>query len=192
MAGHKRQWLRPLKLREYYVDAYVPNLRDAQHQLYWAVVDGKLRARHKGRILTSEEANALHVSEFLGGRVFKRWSDCPTELYALPADIELSVEDAERIWGDLSLMARGRVAAVASVVLEVAGPGRKAGEHTPKRQMCDAATTILSSGDVPRGHGRVAKIARRVREKFPQWPGNTIERYIRLTVRDWERNNPDK
>jgi hypothetical protein len=88
---YKRQWLRPLKLREYYVDPFVRDVRDAEYQLYWAVVEGNIRARHKGKTMTREEAYMLRE---------KRWSDAEGGSYQLPADIELSVEDAERIWGD--------------------------------------------------------------------------------------------
>jgi hypothetical protein len=81
-----------MKLREYYVDQFVSNVRDAEHQLYWAVVEGNIRARHSGRLLTPEEAYALRE---------KRWS--PVDLYALPPDLELSVEDAKRIWMEVTL-----------------------------------------------------------------------------------------
>jgi hypothetical protein len=91
---YKRQWLRPLKLREYYVDPFVPDVRNAEYQLYWAVVEGNIRAKHKGKILTREEADALRE---------KRWSNAEGDLYQLPADIELSVEDAEHIWGGAQL-----------------------------------------------------------------------------------------
>jgi hypothetical protein len=43
-----------------------------------------------GQLMTSEEVPALCE---------KRWSDAKGDLYALPADIELSEEDAKRIWG---------------------------------------------------------------------------------------------
>src|SRR5262249_26537547 len=80
---YTRQWLRPLKLREYYVDPFVPDVRDAEYQLYWAVVEGNIRARHKGKTMTREEAYMLRE---------KRWSDAEGVSYQLPADIELSVE----------------------------------------------------------------------------------------------------
>jgi hypothetical protein len=91
---YTRQWLRPMKLREYYVDLFVPNVRDAEHQLYWAVVEGNIRARHSGHLLTPEEAYALRE---------KRWSLVEGDLYALPPDLELSVEDAKRIWMEVAL-----------------------------------------------------------------------------------------
>jgi hypothetical protein len=86
---YTRHWLRPSKLREYYVDPYVRGVRDAEYQLYWAVVEGNVRARLNGRLLTSKETHALRD---------KRWSDAEDDIYALPPDIELSVEDAKRIW----------------------------------------------------------------------------------------------
>jgi hypothetical protein len=88
---HKRRWLRPSKLREYYIP--IQNVGTAAYQLYWAVIDGDLRVRRNGRILTKQEAYAL--SE-------RRWSDEECDTYALPADIDLSVEDAERIWSQQS------------------------------------------------------------------------------------------
>jgi hypothetical protein len=91
---YARQWLRPLKLREYYIDPFVPDVRDAEYQLYWSVVEGNVRARHKGRLLTQDEAYALRE---------KHWSDAEDDPYALPFDIELSVEDAERVWGSSQL-----------------------------------------------------------------------------------------
>jgi hypothetical protein len=91
---YKRQWLRPLKLREYCVDPFVRDVRNAEYQLYWAVVEGNIRAKHNGKTLTPEEAYALRE---------KRWSNAEGDLYQLPADIELSVEDAEHIWGGAQL-----------------------------------------------------------------------------------------
>jgi hypothetical protein len=89
MSRYKRQWLSPMKLREYYVNQFVPNVRDAEYQLFWAVVNRDIRARHSGRLLTPEEANALCK---------KSWSSVEGDIYALPPDLELSVEDAEHIW----------------------------------------------------------------------------------------------
>jgi hypothetical protein len=91
---YTRQWLRPMKLRESYIDQFVSDVRDAEYQLYWAVVDGNIRARHGGRLLTPEEAYALRE---------KSWSSVEGDLYALPPDIELSVEDAKHIWMEVAL-----------------------------------------------------------------------------------------
>jgi hypothetical protein len=58
-------------------------VQDKQQHIFRAVIDGTIRARHDGRILTTEEAAALGKT---------RWD---TEYsYALPPDIQLSVEDA--------------------------------------------------------------------------------------------------
>ena len=81
----KSGWLRPYKLEEN-LNVYL-TLDEAARQLYRAVVDGRVRARYRGRILGPKWLRC--ISE-------KKWH--PTEDYALPADIELSVEDAERIW----------------------------------------------------------------------------------------------
>jgi hypothetical protein len=83
-----------MKLREYYVDQFVSNVKDAEYQLYWAVVDGNIRARHGGRLLTPEEVYALRN---------KSWSSVEGDLYALPPDLELSVEDAKHIWMEVAL-----------------------------------------------------------------------------------------
>jgi hypothetical protein len=91
---YTRQWLRPMKLRESYVDQFVSDVREAEYQLFWAVVDGNIRARHGGRLLTPEEAYALRE---------KSWSSVEGDLYALPPDIELSVEDAKHIWMEVAL-----------------------------------------------------------------------------------------
>jgi hypothetical protein len=83
-----------MKLRESYVDQFVSDVRAAEYQLFWAVVDGNIRARHGGRLLTPEEAYALRE---------KSWSSVEGDLYALPPDIELSVEDAKHIWMEVAL-----------------------------------------------------------------------------------------
>ena len=93
MSRYKRQWLSPMKLREYYVNQFVPNVRDAEYQLFWAVVNGDIRARHSGRLLTPEEASALCK---------KSWSSVEGDIYALPPDLELSVEDAKHIWMEVA------------------------------------------------------------------------------------------
>ncbi len=45
---------------------------------------------HKGKIFTKEQAAALARNS---------WSADPNEHFGLPADIVLSVDDAERMWG---------------------------------------------------------------------------------------------
>jgi hypothetical protein len=87
VAGYTRKWIRPSKLYDYYVRPFADNSQAAQYELYWAVVEGKVRARCRGLILTPKDLYRLRQ---------KRWSD--TDPNALPPNIELSVEDAVQIW----------------------------------------------------------------------------------------------
>jgi hypothetical protein len=48
------KWLRPLKLREYFVDHSVDDAMHAEKKLYLAVVCGEVRARRNGRLLGPE------------------------------------------------------------------------------------------------------------------------------------------
>ena len=80
-------WLRPLKLLEYYVDHGFANVREAERELFAAVVSGEVRARRKGIVLGPQwrkQIANLRVDD--------------TNPFALPPDIELSIEDAKRIW----------------------------------------------------------------------------------------------
>ena len=83
------EWLRPLKLREYYMDHYFDDVMEAERQLYFAVIGGKVRARSKGRVLGPEWLTQLSKMKFHD-----------TDAFALPPDLEVSVEDAKRIWGE--------------------------------------------------------------------------------------------
>jgi hypothetical protein len=77
-------WISPRILRKYYADFLLPDtVQDKQQQIFRAVIDGTIRAKHNGRILTTEEAAALGKT---------RWDI--ENSYALPPDIQLSVEDA--------------------------------------------------------------------------------------------------
>ncbi len=82
------EWLRPLKLREYYVDSAVRTVEDAERQLWVAVILGDVRARSGGVEYGPEWRKQLAYMTFD--------KDNP---FALPPDIELSVEDARRKWG---------------------------------------------------------------------------------------------
>ena len=77
-------WISPRILRKYYADFLLPDtVQDKQQHIFRAVINGTIRAKHNGRILTTEEAAALGKT---------RWDmECS---YALPPDIQLSVEDA--------------------------------------------------------------------------------------------------
>jgi hypothetical protein len=82
------EWVRPSKLVEYYLAKRFDDLEEADKQLYLAVLRGDVRARLKGLILGPEwlkQVSKMKVSE--------------TDPFALPPDLELSVEDAKRIWG---------------------------------------------------------------------------------------------
>jgi hypothetical protein len=81
------KWLRPLKLREYFVDHSVDDAMHAEKKLYLAVVCGEVRARRNGRLLGPEWL-----------RQFRNMKPDPNEPFSLPRDLELSTEDAERIW----------------------------------------------------------------------------------------------
>jgi hypothetical protein len=48
------EWLRPSKLREYYVDHRFGDVKEAERQLYLAVIRGEVRARRKGRMFGPE------------------------------------------------------------------------------------------------------------------------------------------
>jgi len=50
------KWLRPLKVREYYVDhaAGIDTVEEAEKQLWLAVTTGAVRARHNGVVYGPE------------------------------------------------------------------------------------------------------------------------------------------
>jgi hypothetical protein len=77
-----------LKILETYVLGApgVRRIEDAKHQLYHAVIDGEVRARHKGRVLDAESLHEIRS---------QKWGNEP---YDLPSDMELSVVDAEAVW----------------------------------------------------------------------------------------------
>jgi hypothetical protein len=85
---HYTDWLSPLKILETYVRGApgVSGIEDAKHQLYHAVIDGQVRAQHKGRVLDAESLHEIRS---------QKWGD---EHYDLPSDIKLSIVDAEAVW----------------------------------------------------------------------------------------------
>ena len=91
MAYQGYRWITPRNALEHYIwgKPGVVNIDDGTSQLWTAVVEGSVQAKHKGRKLTLEELLKLRRT---------RWSD--DEEYVLPPDIELSVEDIERYWGE--------------------------------------------------------------------------------------------
>ncbi|MCE3232427.1 MAG: hypothetical protein K0R98_684 [Rickettsiaceae bacterium] len=85
---YQRQWLRQSKIQEYYLNPKnFTSQNDMDYQLYWAVIDGKIRSRQEGKILNSEELYKLSTT---------KWSE--SERYALPFDLEISVEDVRNLW----------------------------------------------------------------------------------------------
>ena len=89
---YERQWLRQSKIQKYYLyfgdsDFDFVSQKSRDYELYWAVIDGKVRAKHEGKILDAEALFRLRKTQ---------WS--PTDMHALPADLELSVEDVKSIW----------------------------------------------------------------------------------------------
>jgi hypothetical protein len=83
------KWLLQDKLREYYVqDAFGDDIEQAQKQIYLAVMRGEVGARRNGRELGPEWLKQISKMTFLEG-----------EPFALPGDVELSVEDARRHFG---------------------------------------------------------------------------------------------
>jgi hypothetical protein len=82
------EWLSPQQILERYVDVAVGDIREAEAQLYLAIISGEIRARRKGVVFGAEKLKQLR--NFKADRSGRS---------ALPPDIELSVEDAERKWG---------------------------------------------------------------------------------------------
>jgi len=73
------EWLRPLKVREYYVDhaAGIDTVEEAEKQLWLAVTTGVVRARRNGVVYGPEWLKELAKMTFMEG-----------EPFALPPDIE--------------------------------------------------------------------------------------------------------
>jgi hypothetical protein len=85
------KWLSPRKMIDYYVGYLVPPTEDAEFHLYQAVIDGTVRVRCAGQLLTKAETAAF---------ANKRWSPREGDFYALPPDIGISVSDVERVLGN--------------------------------------------------------------------------------------------
>jgi hypothetical protein len=79
------KWLRPLKVREYYLDSHFDSIKAADKWLYLAVVRGAVRARSKGLVLGPEWIRQLSRMTYEDDNPF-----------ALPPDIELSIDDIKR------------------------------------------------------------------------------------------------
>jgi len=84
------KWLPPGKIREYYVERPgMTDIMDCYKQVYLAVITGEVRARLNGRVLGPEWRKQYGKIKFQ-----------PDNPFALPLELELSVEDAERKWGN--------------------------------------------------------------------------------------------
>ena len=84
------KWLPPGKVREYCVEHTSATVEEAAEKLWKAVITGKVRARHKGRVFGPEWIKQLALL-----------NPSPGHPFALPPDIELSFDDAQQIWGFL-------------------------------------------------------------------------------------------
>ena len=79
------KWLKPLKVREYYLASHFDSGRMADKWLYLAVVRGAVRARSEGLVLGPEWIKQLSKMTFDDDNPF-----------ALPPDIEVSIEDVKK------------------------------------------------------------------------------------------------
>src|SRR6516162_809162 len=88
---YERKWLEPRRAVDT-ISCYVQYPSDPQWELFQAVYEGAVRVRYRCRELTGEERWQLlhrrHSDDVLG------------DPWALPYDIEVSVEDINRIWND--------------------------------------------------------------------------------------------
>jgi hypothetical protein len=81
------EWLRPLKIIEYYLDWLDPDLAGTTKELYLAVLNGDVRARLNGRVLGPEWL-----------KLVGKLKNDPAYPFELPPDLELSVDDVKRHW----------------------------------------------------------------------------------------------
>jgi hypothetical protein len=87
LAMSEYEWVRPSKMREFHVDPLFGDVHEAERQLYLAVIRGDVRARLNGRVLGPEWLKQVGSMKD------------PSGPFVLPPDLELSVEDAKRLWG---------------------------------------------------------------------------------------------
>ena len=86
------EWLSPWKLTEHAADYWCGgDFRKIERHLHRWVVRGRARARYRGEILGPDRLQEI---------ASKRWGP-PGDPYALPADIEINVDDAERLYREL-------------------------------------------------------------------------------------------
>src|SRR5262245_12315203 len=87
LAAPKSEWLSPRKILEYYVQCAFPDVAEAEKDLHIALITGEVRARFQGEIIGPELRGQIARTVYEDGN--------PA---ALPPDIQISVEDAERVW----------------------------------------------------------------------------------------------
>jgi hypothetical protein len=81
------RWVSPRKLQQYHVDPIIGDIGKAEKLLYFAVINGEVRARSQGKLFGPKLLQQIARMRF--------HDDNP---FALPPDIELSVDDARRKW----------------------------------------------------------------------------------------------
>jgi hypothetical protein len=81
------EWLSPRKILETYVQPAFSDFDEAEKDLRIAVITGEVCARFHGEIIGPETRAEIARSVY-----------DPKSPAALPPDIEISVEDAERVW----------------------------------------------------------------------------------------------
>jgi hypothetical protein len=82
MANLSPKWISPRKLADYYLDAAFGSRRDLDYALFHAIREGRVRVRFEGQEFDTAAAYLL---------CSKSWGP---EKYALPPDLEISVDDA--------------------------------------------------------------------------------------------------
>ena len=95
----KPLWLRPAELIKFCVNDLGMPVGEARGRLYWAVVDGEVRAARAGKYLTVDEIKAL--VELIPNNPKSRQAFGQKLLngeVGLPSDIDLLVTDADRLW----------------------------------------------------------------------------------------------
>jgi hypothetical protein len=98
---------------------------------------------------------------------------------------------------DIKLVGVRFVRAEAVTASQADPTGRKPGQNSPKGLACDIVLSILNdeARRPPKRHGRKIALARMVHSVLEK-DGKThavltIEKYIRDTIKDWEKMNPD-
>ena len=73
------KWLRPLKVREYYLDLHFDSIKAADKWLYLAVVRGAVRARSNGLVLGPEwirQLSRMTYAKMITRLLYRRTLNC--------------------------------------------------------------------------------------------------------------------